>query len=52
MYTEQLVDSVVGRARDVMTISCDARGDPRAYDTSAAVYAAFLRRADVLSMSL
>ena len=31
MYTERLVDSVVGRARDVMTISCVARGDSRAY---------------------
>ena len=33
MYTERLVDSVVGRARDCMTISCiaNARGDPRAY---------------------
>ena len=31
MYTEQLVDSVVGRARDVMTISCVAMGDSRAY---------------------
>ena len=31
MYTERLVDSVVGRVRDVMTISCIARGDSRAY---------------------
>ena len=31
MYTERLVDSFVGSARDVMTISCVARGDPRAY---------------------
>ena len=31
MYTERLVDSVLGRARDVMTILCVARGDPRAY---------------------
>ena len=30
MYTEQLVDSVVGRAQDVMTISCVVRGDARA----------------------
>ena len=30
MYTERLVDSVVGRARDVMTISCVVRGDSRA----------------------
>ena len=31
MYTERLVDSVVGRARDVMTISYIARGDSCAY---------------------
>ena len=31
MYTERLVDSVVGRARDTMTISCVARGDSHAY---------------------
>ena len=31
MYTERLVDSVVGSARDVMTISCVARGDSRTY---------------------
>ena len=30
MYTERFVDSVVGRARDVMTFSCVVRGDPRA----------------------
>ena len=30
MYTERLVDSVVSRARDVMTPSCVVRGDPRA----------------------
>ena len=29
MYTERLEDSVVGRARDVMTISCVVRGNPR-----------------------
>ena len=29
MYTERLVDSVVERARDVMTSSCVARGDSR-----------------------
>ena len=59
MYTEQLVDSVVGRALDVMTVSCVARSDSRAYrwrpsksDVGALVYAVFLRRADVLSMSL
>ena len=31
MYTERLVDSVVGRARDVVTILCVARGDSCAY---------------------
>ena len=31
MYMERLVDSVVGRARDFMTISCIARGDSRTY---------------------
>ena len=31
MYTERLVDSVVERARDVMTISCVTRGDFRVY---------------------
>ena len=31
MYMERLVDSVVGRARDAMTISCVARGDSRVY---------------------
>ena len=31
MYTERLVDNVVGRARDVMTVSCVARGDSHAY---------------------
>ena len=31
MYTEWLVDSVVGRARAVMTVLCVARGDSRAY---------------------
>ena len=31
MYTERLVDSVAGRARDVTTISCVARGDSRVY---------------------
>ena len=33
MYTERLVHvhSVVGRAQDVMTISCVARGDSPAY---------------------
>ena len=31
MYTERLVDSVVGRARVVITVSCVARGDSRAY---------------------
>ena len=30
MYMERLVDSVVGRARDAMTVSCVVRGDPRA----------------------
>ena len=30
MYTERLVDSVVGKARDAMTVSCVVRGDPRA----------------------
>ena len=30
MYTERLVDSDVGRAREAMTVSCVARGDPRA----------------------
>ena len=29
MYTERLVDSVVERARDVMTASCVVRGDSR-----------------------
>ena len=29
MYMERLVDSVVGRARDAMTVSCVARGDSR-----------------------
>ena len=29
MYTEQLVDSVVDRARHVMTSSCVVRGDCR-----------------------
>ena len=53
MYTERLVDSVGERARDVMTISCVTRGDSRVYrwrprgDTSAPVYAAFLKGADV-----
>ena len=31
MYRERLVDSVVGSAHDVMTISCVARGDSHAY---------------------
>ena len=31
MYTEELVDSVVGRARDVTIVSCVARSDSRAY---------------------
>ena len=31
MYTERLVDSVVGRAWDVMTVSCITRGDSRVY---------------------
>ena len=31
MYTERLVDSVVGRAQVVMSVLCVARGDPRAY---------------------
>ena len=31
MYTERLVDSVVERARDVMTILCVTRGDFRVY---------------------
>ena len=29
MYTERLVDSVVDRARDIMTSSCAVRGDSR-----------------------
>ena len=29
MYTKRLVDSVVSRARDVMTSSCVVRGDSR-----------------------
>ena len=31
MYTERLVDSVVGRAQDVMTISCVTMGVSRVY---------------------
>ena len=30
MYMERLVDSVVGRVRDAMTVSCVVRGGPRA----------------------
>ena len=30
MYTERLVDSVVGRARDFMTFSCMVRGNSHA----------------------
>ena len=54
MYTEWLVDSVVDRARHIMTPSCVVGGDSRLClrsDTRTSVYAVFLRRADVCSMS-
>ena len=31
MYTERFVESIVGRARDAMTISCVAMGDSHTY---------------------
>ena len=54
MYTERLVDSVVGRTRVVMTclVGClwllpPLLVAPSRGDTSASVYAAFLKGADV-----
>ena len=52
MYTERLVDSVVVRARDVMTSSYVVRGDSRlCQEVTRERQSMFLRRADVLSMS-
>ena len=50
MYTERLVDSVVGRARVVMTVSCVARSDSRSYWWRPTEVRLFLKETDVSSL--